>query len=173
MQRYALRDDQWDRIKDFLPGREGHVASIELAAHAMALARCALDEAIRYANERVQGGKRIIEHQSIAKELAQLYQLLHAGRGLVWHAAWTVDTGNHDPALTGSCKVFCTEAALKICLAAMEIFGGSGVMRELPMQKYVRDAMCLRHLEGTNNVNLLKVGKLLETRLKKEGRLSR
>jgi len=53
------------------------------------------------------------------------------------------------------------------------MFGGSGVMRELPMQKYVRDAMCLRHLEGTNNVNLLKVGKLLETRFNKEGRLSR
>ena len=154
-------------------GREGHVASIELAAHAMALARRALDEAIRYANDRVQGGKRIIEHQSIAKELAELYQLLHAGRGLVWHAAWTVDTGNHDPALTGSCKVFCTEAALKICLSAMEMFGGSGVMRELPMQKYARDAMCLRHLEGTNNVNLLRIGKTLETRFNKEGRLSR
>ena len=82
------------------------------------------------------------------------------------------DTGQVDPAFMHSTKVFCTEAALKICLTAMEVFGGSGVMRELPAQKYVRDALVFQHMDGTQQVNRIKIGRILEHR-SKEGRLSR
>ena len=102
-----------------------------------------------------------------------MYQVLHAGRTLLWRLAWAGDTGQVDPALMHSTKVFCTEAALKICLTAMEIFGGSGVMRELPMQKFVRDAMVFQHMDGTQEINRIKVGRILATRLNQEGRLSR
>ncbi|MBI2367246.1 MAG: acyl-CoA/acyl-ACP dehydrogenase [Deltaproteobacteria bacterium] len=154
-------------------GAEGVASKVELAAHAMTLARAALDAAIKYANERIQGGQAIIHHQAVAMDIAEMYQVLHAGRTLLWRLAWAGDTGQADPALMHSTKVFCTEAALKICLTAMEIFGGSGVMRELPMQKYVRDAMVFQHMDGTQQINRIKVGRILATRFNQEGRLSR
>jgi alkylation response protein AidB-like acyl-CoA dehydrogenase len=154
-------------------GAEGVASKVELAAHAMALSRAALDAAIKYANERVQGGGPIIHHQAVAMDIAEMYQILHAGRTLLWRLAWAGDTNQVDPALMHSTKVFCTEAALKICVTAMELFGGSGVMRELPMQKYVRDAMVFQHMDGTQAINRIKVGRILATRFNQEGRLAR
>jgi alkylation response protein AidB-like acyl-CoA dehydrogenase len=154
-------------------GAEGVASKVELAAHAMALSRAALDAAIKYANERIQGGGPIIHHQAVAMDIAEMYQVLHAGRTLLWRLAWAGDTGQVDPAMMHSTKVFCTEAALKICHTALEIFGGSGVMRELPMQKYVRDAMVFQHMDGTQQINRIKVGRILATRFNQEGRLSR
>jgi len=153
-------------------GAEGVEAKVELSAHAMALSRAALDAAIKYANERIQGGRPIIQHQAVAMMLADMYQTLQAGRTLLWRLAWTADTGQNDPALMVATKVFCAEAALKICVNAMEIFGGSGVMRELPIQKYVRDALVFQHMDSTQQVSRIKIGQILEAR-SKEGRLSR
>jgi alkylation response protein AidB-like acyl-CoA dehydrogenase len=154
-------------------GAEGVASKVELAAHAMALSRAALDAAIKYANERIQGGGPIIHHQAVAMDIAEMYQVLHAGRTLLWRLAWAGDTGQVDPAMMHSTKVFCTEAAFKICHTALEIFGGSGVMRELPMQKYFRDAMVFQHMDGTQQINRIKVGRILATRFNQEGRLSR
>ncbi|MBI4527099.1 MAG: acyl-CoA dehydrogenase [Deltaproteobacteria bacterium] len=154
------------------PGAEGVEAKVELSAHALALSRAALDAAIKYANERVQGGCPIIQHQAVATMLADMYLTLQAGRSLLWRVASMTDMGHSDPALIPATKVFCADAALKICLATMEIFGGSGVMRELPIQKYVRDAMVFQHMDSTQQVSRIKIGKILEAR-SKEGRLSR
>ena len=159
--------------KEGRAGPEGVASKVELCAHAMTLARAALDAAMKYANERIQGGGPIIHHQAVAMDIAEMYQILQAGRSLLWRLAWSGDMDQVDPALMHSTKVFCTEAALKICLTALEIFGGSGVMRELPMQKYVRDAMVFQHMDGTQQINRIKVGRILATRLNQEGRLSR
>src|SRR3989338_5925562 len=159
--------------KEGRAGPEGVASKVELCAHAMTLARAALDAAMKYANERIQGGGPIIHHQAVAMDIAEMYKILQAGRSLLWRLAWSGDMDQVDPALMHSTKVFCTEAALKICLTALEIFGGSGVMRELPMQKYVRDAMVFQHMDGTQQINRIKVGRILATRLNQEGRLSR
>ena len=153
------------------PG-EGAASKIELAAHAMALSRAALDASMQYANERIQGGRPIIQHQAVAMMLAEMYQSMQAGRTLLWRAAWAADNGQNDQALMRTTKIFCAEAALKICLTAVEIFGGSGVMRELSIQKYARDAMIFQHMDGTQQINRIRVGRILESRIK-EGRLSR
>jgi alkylation response protein AidB-like acyl-CoA dehydrogenase len=153
------------------PG-EGAASKIELAAHAMALSRAALDAAMQYANERIQGGRPIIQHQAVAMDLAEMYQTMQAGRTLLWRAACAADNGQNDQTLMRTTKVFCTEAALKICLTAVEIFGGSGVMRELSIQKFARDAMVFQHMDGTQQINRIRVGSILESRIK-EGRLSR
>ena len=153
-------------------GPEGPAGRVELCAQAMGLSRAALDAAIKYANERIQGGRPIIQHQAVAMMLAEMYQILQAGRTLLWRMAWAADHGQDDPALVMATKSFCTEAALKISLTAMEVFGGSGVMREMPVQKYVRDAMVLQHLEDTQQISRIKIGQVLESRIK-EGRLSR
>jgi alkylation response protein AidB-like acyl-CoA dehydrogenase len=69
--------------------------------------------------------------------------------------------------LASACKAFCADASLKITLSAMELFGGVGVMRDLPMEKYVRDAMVmLHHAGGTQSIARLKIGKAMESRFK-------
>ena len=174
----------FDNVKlpaeNLLGGKEGHAydeavsgaASIEISAHAMALARAALDASTKYATERVQGGKHIIEHQAVALALADMYIHLQAGRSLLWRAAWTLDNNRMDRALLIACKLFFSEAAVRICRDAVELFGGSGVMRELPLQKYFRDALVLLHMDGTNQSNRVKIGAILDARVA-EGRLSR
>ncbi|MBI4290865.1 MAG: acyl-CoA dehydrogenase [Betaproteobacteria bacterium] len=148
-------------VANLLGGKEGRTFSdafiaagnIEVSAHAMALARAALDATTAYANERIQGGRRIIEHQAVALSLADMYIALQAGRSVLWRAAWELDHGRVDRALTTSCKLFCTEAAINIARNAVELFGGSGVMRELPLQKYFRDALVLAHLGASNGAD--------------------
>ncbi len=135
---------------------------LEISAHAMALARVALDAATRYSTERIQGGKAIIEHQAVALSLADMYIALQAGRSLLWQLAWALDTGQIDRAEALACKTFCTEAAVKVCSEAVELFGGSGVMRELPMQKYFRDSLVLLHMGGGNHANRATMGAMLE-----------
>lgn len=137
---------------------------IENSAYAMTVARAALDAATKYATERIQGGKRIIEHQAVALSLAEMYIGFQAGRSLLWRAAWKVDNNEFDRALTKACKVFCTETAVNICHEALELFGGAGVMRELPMQKYFRDSLALLHMAGANDVNRVQIGEILANR---------
>lgn len=147
-------------------------SSLECAAYAMALSRAAIDAATKYATERIQGGKRIIEHQAVALALADMYVHLQAGRSLLWRVAWTMDNDRIDPALTLACKVLCTEAAVRICRDAVELFGGSGVMRELPLQKYFRDSLVLLHIGGTNHGHRSKIDAILASRAA-QGRFSR
>jgi alkylation response protein AidB-like acyl-CoA dehydrogenase len=63
-----------------------------------------------------------------------------------------------------ACRAFCTEAAVKICHHVLELFGGSGVMRELPIQKYVRDSLVLLHMNGSNPLNRIRIGAILGAR---------
>ena len=87
-------DDVKVPVKNLLGGRDGGsghnagASSLELTAYAMTLSRAALDASIKYANERVQGGKLIIQHQAVAMMLADMHLTLQAGRSLLWRAAW-------------------------------------------------------------------------------------
>ncbi|MFC1861990.1 acyl-CoA dehydrogenase family protein [Chloroflexota bacterium] len=134
--------------------------NIELAATAMGITRAAYEAALDYAKQRVQGGKPIIEHQLIAGLLADMYMYLQAGRSLLWQTAWF---GNHrkmDQRLSLSCARFADKVVRKVTQDALSIFGGSGVMTELPMEKYVRDSLIFTHL-ASGSMRQAKVGKLL------------
>ena len=106
----------------------------------------------------------IIKHQSVAEELAELFVLLQAGRSLLWRAAWTATHREPDRALFRCARIFCAEAAQKICIGAMEIFGGSGVMAGMPIQKHVRDVLTMQHGEGTTRIQKLSLAKIMESR---------
>jgi acyl-CoA dehydrogenase len=161
-------------VEDLLGGRTGRdseetymrtVASIESSAHTMGVARAAFDAAVKFANQRFQGGKIIIQHQAVQTALAELYVALQAGRTLLWRTAWTSTYKEPDTVLANACKAFCADAALKITIGAMELFGGVGVMRDLPMEKYVRDILVMQHhAGGTQSVVHMKIGKALESR---------
>lgn len=132
------------------------------AAIAVGVARAAYAAALAHAGARVQGGRPLREHQTIANMLADMFGQIEAARTMVWRSAWAIDTDAPDAtqlALMG--KVIASEAAVRICIAAMEVFGGYGYMRDLPMEKHVRDALSFLHSDGTNQVNRLRAAHFL------------
>jgi alkylation response protein AidB-like acyl-CoA dehydrogenase len=100
--------------------------------------------------------------------LADMAIKLEAARSLIWQAAWASD---HQAAYSdGSlpllplqtiAKVYTSEAVQQVVLEAAQMFGGMGVMRELPMQKFVRDALIFLHSENTNSVARLRIAEAL------------
>jgi alkylation response protein AidB-like acyl-CoA dehydrogenase len=119
---------------------------LELAANAMGIARAAFDAALDYAKQRVQGGKTIIEHQAVGGLLADMYMDLQALRSLVWHTAQMFSQGRRDRKMSMASSRFATKVVLKVTTDALTVFGGMGVMKELPIERYVRDTMIFTHL---------------------------
>jgi alkylation response protein AidB-like acyl-CoA dehydrogenase len=134
----------------------------EAGATALGVARAAFEAALDHARSHVQGGTEIINHDIIALMLADMELKLETARLLVWRAAWAADHAESvDMRLPPMAKQYASEVAVDICIKAMEIFGGAGIMMELPMQKYVRDALTFLHSEGTNQIMQLRRANLL------------
>ena len=134
----------------------------------LGIGRAAYEAALEYAKLRVQGGRRIIEHQAVALSLANMTVALEAARSLLWRTAWASDHPDAhadgslpDLPLQTISKIFVSETVQRVALDAAQIFGGIGVMRELPMQKYVRDALIFLHSEMSNDVARLRVAERL------------
>lgn len=114
--------------------------------------RAAYDAALEYAGIRIQGGRRIIEHQAIGKLLAEIAIRLEIARTVVWKAAWVADHPEAvadrsvtDMPLASIARIYTAEAMHKAALDAAEVFGAMGVMRDMPLQKYVQDALIFLH----------------------------
>ena len=110
--------------------------------------------------ERKQSGKLLIQHQAIGLKLVEMYTELNAARAYVWQAARMVDHRDQipaDPKMPGSASLFAHEMACKVTRDCMEIFGGSGVMRELPIEMYLRNAYNMLHSDGGIIMKKLKV----------------
>jgi alkylation response protein AidB-like acyl-CoA dehydrogenase len=129
-----------------------------VAAQAVGIARGAYEIALAYAQERVQGGKPIIEHQGIAFMLADMAIQIEAARLLLWKANW-VNSTFLPPKRTFStmAKIFCTDMAMKVTSDAIQILGGYGYMKEYLVEKAMRDAKVLQIYEGPNQVCRLAV----------------
>ncbi len=132
-------------------------------AFGVGIARAALEETIEYARNRVQGGKPIIEHDVVALRLAEMAVDVETARALVWKAAWYSDNeANHDPKIGLAATLFASEAAPRVCDAAIQIFGGSGYMKDYPVQKYWRDSLMCYSIHGMNDIIRLKMGRHLD-----------
>lgn len=134
----------------------------------LGIGRAAYEAALDYARIRVQGGRPIIEHQAVAIRLADMAIALEQARVLIWQAAWAADhlDGYQDGSLPdlplqAIAKVATSEAVFRVTTDAAQIFGGMGVMRELQMQKYVRDALIFLHSEYANDVSRLRIAEHL------------
>jgi acyl-CoA dehydrogenase len=123
-----------------------------IAAAAVGVAQRAVDEAVRYAKQRVQFGKPIAEQQAIQFMLADMVMAVLASRSLVWQAAAKVDAGQVDGVLSATAKCVASDTAMKVTVDALQIFGGYGYMREYPMEKLMRDAKITQIYEGTNQI---------------------
>jgi alkylation response protein AidB-like acyl-CoA dehydrogenase len=115
------------------------------------LAKAAYDEAFKYANERVQGGVPIIQHQNIQLKIFKMFTLVEAARAAARRMA-AYNTVNVPPSAPHAvaCKCFSTETAFQVASEAMQIFGGNGLSRECPVEKMFRDARAAMIEDGVN-----------------------
>jgi acyl-CoA dehydrogenase len=135
-----------------------------VGAAACGMARRALDEAVSYASRRKQFGRLLAEHQLIQEKLADMVTELDAARLLVYRAAYAKDTGTGRVTREASeAKLFATEAAGRIIDSALQIHGGSGLVRGGVVERLYRDVRALRIYEGTSEIQKLVIaGQLLK-----------
>jgi acyl-CoA dehydrogenase len=131
---------------------------IHIAALAVGAAQRALDESVSYAATATQGGMPIGNFQLVQAMLADQQTGVMAGRALVRDAArlWLTDQDRR--VAPSAAKVFCTEMAGKVADLAVQIHGGSGYMREVPVERIYRDVRLLRLYEGTSEIQRLIIG---------------
>ncbi|MEW6593401.1 MAG: acyl-CoA dehydrogenase family protein [Thermodesulfobacteriota bacterium] len=133
-----------------------------IASLGVGLGQGALDEAARYAKQRVQFGKPIISFQAVAHMLADMAIQVEAARALVYAAAKHVSAHPNDASKAASmCKVFATDTAMKVAVDAVQVLAGYGFMRDYPVEKMMRDAKILQIYEGTNQIQRNVIGQEL------------
>ncbi len=124
-----------------------------IGAQAVGIAQGALDEALKYARERVQFGKPISSLQAIQHMLADMSTQIEAARALVYATARMIDAGKKDFTLEASeAKLFASDVAMKVTVDAVQILAGYGYMKEYPVEKMMRDAKITQIYEGTNQI---------------------
>jgi alkylation response protein AidB-like acyl-CoA dehydrogenase len=145
-----------------LGGAEGHgfaqmmkgleVGRIQVASRALGVARAALDDALRYAQDRESFGKPIWRHESVGNLLADMATSYTAARQLVLYAADRYDAGDRCDMEAGMAKLFASETAMRIALDAVRVHGGYGYSTEFDVERYFRDAPLMIVGEGTNEI---------------------
>jgi acyl-CoA dehydrogenase len=126
----------------------------QVAAAAVGVARAAFEHATAYARERRAFGKPLLAKQAVAFKLADMAMEIEAARLLVWRACEAIDGGETDAAgLLGSyAKAFAADAAMRATTDAVQILGGAGIMRDHPVEKWMRDAKVFQIVEGTSEI---------------------
>ena len=125
---------------------------IQVASRALGVATAALEDALRYAQERESFGQPIWKHQAVGHYLADMATKLTAARQLTFHAADRYDGGERADMEAGMAKLFASEAAMEIALNAVRIHGGYGYSTEYDVERYFRDAPLMIVGEGTNEI---------------------
>jgi alkylation response protein AidB-like acyl-CoA dehydrogenase len=149
-------------VSSLLGAEEGHgfgqmmrgleIGRIQVAARALGVGRAALDDALKYAQQRETFGKPLWQHQSIGNYLADMATKLTAARQLTLHAARRLDSGARCDLEAGMAKLFASETAMEIALNAVRIHGGYGYSTEFDVERYFRDAPLMIVGEGTNEI---------------------
>lgn len=134
----------------FMKGLE--VGRIQVAARSLGVAAAALEDSIKYSQERETFGKPIWKHQSIGNYLADMATKLTAARQLTLFAAEKYESGERCDMEAGMAKLFASEVAMEIALNAVRIHGGYGYSTEYDVERYFRDAPLMIVGEGTNEI---------------------
>jgi len=135
---------------------------IGVGAQGVGVAQGAFDAAASFAKERVQFGSPVISFQAIQHMLADMATHIEAARALVYSAAKFIDTGAKDVSKESAmAKLFATDVAMKVTVDAVQVMGGSGYMKEYPVEKMMRDAKILQIYEGTNQIQRNVIGQAI------------
>ncbi len=124
----------------------------QVAAGAVGVARAAFEHAAEYAREREAFGRPILSRQGVGFKLADMAMQIEAARLLVWRACAALVAGE-DAGLLGSyAKAFATDVAMSVTTEAVQVLGGAGIMRDHPVEKWMRDAKVFQIVEGTSEI---------------------
>ncbi len=132
-----------------------------IAAQALGIAQGALDASVDYAKEREQFGKPIAVNQGISFKLADMATEIEASRLLTYQAAWLESEGQPYGKASAMSKLFAGDAAMRITVEAVQVFGGYGYTKDYPVERYMRDAKITQIYEGTNEVQRMVIGRML------------
>ena len=152
-------------------GEEGHgfqqvmsgleTGRINVAARSVGVATAAFEASIKYAQQRETFGKPISQHQAIQIKLADMATKIEAARLLTYQAAEKKDRGERVDLEAGMAKLFASEICAEVTLEAMRIHGGVGYIKDLPIERYYRDAPLMIIGEGTNEIQRLLIARQL------------
>lgn len=150
----------------------GLIGGVRIASQVLGVGRAAYEAALDYAQVRVQGGKPIIQHQAVGIALAEMATKIDAARIMIWQVAWVIDqfratgslnamaeaglAGKNPIVMTRMAAMNAFQVAFDVACRASTIFGGAGIAREYPMQKYIRDASVYLHA-APRDVGLLRI----------------
>lgn len=133
-----------------------------VGAQGVGVAQGAFEEAIKFARQRIQFGHPIISFQAVQHMLADMATEIEAARAFLYCIARYIDSGAKDISkVSAMIKVFATDMAMKVTTNAVQVMGGSGYMREYPVEKMMRDAKILQIYEGTNQIQRNIIGQAL------------
>jgi len=134
-----------------------------IAAQGLGIAEAALEYAIRYAGERDQFGKPIIDFQGLQFLIADMATQIEAARALLYKATRLYDEGFEDVTpYSAMSKLFCTDVAMRVTTDAVQILGGYGCMKDHPVERMMRDAKVTQIYEGTNQIQRVIIGRSIK-----------
>src|SRR3954454_16353441 len=149
-----------DGLKIALAGLDS--GRLGIAAVATGLAQGALDQAVAYAKERETFGQRIIDHQGLAFVLADMEAAVQTARAMTLHAARLKDHGLPFSREASIAKLVATDNAMKVTTDAVQVLGGFGYTRDVPVERYMREAKVMQIFEGTNQIQRMVIGRSLD-----------
>jgi butyryl-CoA dehydrogenase len=130
-----------------------------VGAQGVGVAQGAFEEAVKFAKQRIQFGHPVISFQAVQHMLADMATEIEAARALVYSVARYIDSGAKEITKESAmAKVFATDMAMRVTTNAVQVMGGSGYMREYPVEKMMRDAKILQIYEGTNQIQRNVIG---------------
>jgi butyryl-CoA dehydrogenase len=146
------------------------VARNGVGAQGVGVAQGALDASLQFAITRKQFGQAISSFQAVQHMLADMATQIEAARALVYSVARYIDGGAKDfSKVSAMSKLFASDVAMKVTVDAVQIMGGSGYMKEYPVEKMMRDAKILQIYEGTNQIQRNVIGQALIKETAKKG----
>ncbi|MHA1757470.1 MAG: acyl-CoA dehydrogenase family protein [Promethearchaeota archaeon] len=125
---------------------------IGIASQALGIAQAAFERAVEYSKSRKQFNRTISSFEGISFKLAEMATMLEAARLLTYKTAFLKDINNNFTKEAAMCKYFASKIARKITNKALQIHGGYGYMKDLPLERYYRDAKVCEIYEGTNEI---------------------
>jgi alkylation response protein AidB-like acyl-CoA dehydrogenase len=137
--------------------------SLEIPATYLGICKAIYRIVMDHSRQRVQGGKPIIEHQSVGTMLAEIAMAIDTLEGYMWDTAYHLKNDRiFDTKKTRFGKIFACDCMVKCILMGLDVLGGAGIMRDHPMEKLVRDGLTFLHGDGTNSLTKLRVVPLLK-----------
>jgi acyl-CoA dehydrogenase len=132
---------------------------LKIAAQCIGVAEAAIEIATDYAKLRETFGKKLATRQSVQNMLVDSYVAIRAGRWLLWDAAWQDERGENARHAASVAKLYCSEAAFNAVDCAMQILGGMGLSREMPLEHWFRGLRVNRVVEGPSEIHRMLIAR--------------